>query len=569
MKKIAILVLSALVILTMSNCNGLKKMLKNADDINYKVNPEMLEMHNGKVSVDISGKFPEKYFNKKVTATITPVLVYENGEKALTPVYVEGEKIKGNAKVINYKPGGAFSYKETFEYQPEMRKSVLELRVTAARKSKSVDFPAEKIANGIIATPELVEKVGKTSPAKDKFVKDIPDSKTSVINYDKNSWALKNNELRKDDFTTFKDYVKNASEDELIQLISLEVSSAASPEGAEDFNQKVSDGRSTTGNNTIKNEFKKIDEFKNNDFYKSSTIIEDWDGFKNLVSESNLADKDMILRVIAMNSDPVRREQEIRNMSKTFEELEKEILPKLRRSEYKLNVLLIGHTDEEIESIYSTNPSALTVEELLYLGAKTTELDQKNQIYKTTSEIYPKDWRGFNNNGVTLYQKGNYSEAKLAIEKAKSIETNATILNNLANIYLVEGKIEEAETTYKSATGVSEASEGLGAISIIKGDYKNAIDLFGNNCSQNAGLAKILNNDYDGALKSIDCSPDKEEALSYYLKAIIGARKNDENTALSNLKTACSKDANLKVRASQDMEFFKYVEKSEFKAIIK
>lgn len=568
MKKSIILVLSVSLFFMLTSCGGLKKMIQNADDINYSVNPEILEMHDGKVAVNITGNFPEKYFNKKVSATITPTIVYEGGEKALTPVFVEGESVKGNAKVINYKTGGSFSYKESFDYKPEMRRSMLVLKVAATKGSKTEEFEPEVIAHGIISTPDLVRLVGKGSAGKDKFVKDIPDSKVGVVNYEKNHWDLKNSETKKEGIVELKDYVNEVNSNDRIEFRNVDLTSYASPEGPLDFNTKVSHGRSTTINSYVKNEFNKIDEFKKDNFFKSLVTEEDWEGFKKAVSESNLADKDLILRVVNMNSDPVKREEEIRNMKATFEELEKEVLPKLRRSEVKVNVMLIGHTDDEISDLFGSNPSQLTVEEILYLGHLTKDVDERIRIYTKGTELFPRDWRVFNNLGCMQYDKGDYVAAKTSFEKAKSLEANATVFNNIANVYLAQNNILEAENNFKTAVGIVEASAGQGAISIKKGQYKTAVDYFGSDCSYNAALAKILNKDYDGALKAIDCSADKDDAMAYYLKAIIGSRKNDTNVLFTNLRTAVSKDSKLKKFAKEDVEFFKYFEDATFKSIV-
>jgi hypothetical protein len=255
-------------------------MIQNADDINYSVNPKVLEMHGGQVAVSINGNFPEKYFNKKVTATITPTLVWEGGEKALTPIYVEGQKVKGNAKVIEYKTGGSFSYNEKFDYLPEMRRSHLELRITATKGSKTGDFEPELLAEGIIATPALVKMVGASSMAKDKFVKDIPESKMGQINYDKNRADLKATETKRPEMLAVKDYVNEVAANERKQFVNVELISYASPEGTIEQNTKVSGDRSKTIDKYVKGEFKKINEFKNDSFFKYLVTEEDWDGFK-------------------------------------------------------------------------------------------------------------------------------------------------------------------------------------------------------------------------------------------------------------------------------------------------
>ncbi|MDD2635591.1 MAG: hypothetical protein PHW82_08860 [Bacteroidales bacterium] len=569
MKKTLIFVLSIAAIFTLSNCNGLKKMIENADDINYSVNPKVLEMHGGEVAVSIKGNFPEKYFNKKVTATITPTLVYEGGEKALTPVYIQGEKIDGNATVINYKAGGAFSYTEKFDYIDDMRRSTLELRISAAKGNKTQDFEPETVAEGIIATPDLVKLIGAGSPAKDKFVKDIPDAKMGLVNYDKNRAELKHAERKRDEIVALKDYVNAVNEDDRKEFTGVELISYASPEGPIDINTKVSNDRSKTIDKFVKNEFRKIEDFKEDSFFKYLVTEEDWDGFKKAVSESDLADKDLILRVVNMNTDPVKREQEIRNMTQTFEELEKLIHPMLRRSEVLVNVMLIGNTDAEIDSLFNADPAKLSVEELLYLGAMAESADKKLAVYTKTTELYPKDWRGFNNLTCVLCKKGDLKAARTTIEKAKSLEANATVFNVLGNVYLAEGNIEEAKTSYQSATGVPAASIGQGVIAIKAGEYDKAANFFGNDCSFNAGLAKLMSGDNDGAIKAADCGTDKDDAHNFYLKAIAGARKGDTDVLFNNLRTACTKDASLKEFAAKDMEFFNYFDNDTFKTIIK
>ncbi len=569
MKKTLLFVLAVSVILSFSSCNGLKKMIENADDINYSVNPEVLEMHGGEVAVSIKGNFPEKYFNKKVSATITPTLVWEGGEQALEPVFLQGEKIDGNAQVIEYKVGGAFTYNDKFEYKPEMRRSTLELRITATKGKNTESFEPEVIAEGIIATPDLVKMMGQGSAAKDKFVKDNPDSQMGLINYDKNKSALKYGENKRDEIVSLKEFVEAVVEDDRKEFTNVELISYASPEGTMEQNTKVSNDRSKTIDTFVKKEFKKVEDFQSDDFFQYLVTEEDWDGFKKAVSASDLADKDMILRVVNMNTDPEKREEEIRNMTEIFKELEDEIHPLLRRSEVKVNIMLIGNTDEEIDALFASTPENLTVEELLYLGKLSTDMDKKLAVYTKTTELYAKDWRGFNNLACVQYKKGDITGSKTSIEKAKSLEANGTVFNNLGNVYLAEGNIEEAETSFQSATGVAEASLGQGVIAIKGGQYKNAVDFFGEFCSFNAGLAKLLNGDYDGAIKAADCGTDKDNAWNFYLKAVAGARKGDSDVLFNNLRTACAKNADLKEIAAKDMEFYKYLENDTFKTIVK
>jgi len=557
--------------LIMGSCNDLKKMAANADDINYSVNPKVLEVHNGQVAVNITGNFPEKYFRKKVSATLTPTLVWEGGEKALTPIYVEGEKVHGNAQVIKYKPGGAFSYNDKFDYSPEMRRSKLVLKITAVKGTKEAEFDPEDIAEGIVATPELVKMTGgKSSNAASNFKKDNAASKIAAINYDKNKAEIKSSETKKEEITEMQKYIKDSKDNDRIRFDGVELKSYASPEGTQDINKKVSNDRSNSATKFAKNEFKGVNGADGSNFFKTLVTEEDWEGFKTAVQNSNLADKDMIIRVINMNSDPDKREEEIRNMKNTFDELEKEVLPSLRRSEIVINITEIGKTDEEIEKVYKEDPSKLSFTEIMHYGEITEDAAKRVEIFTKATELYPDEWSAYNNLGAALYETKDYQAAKVALEKAKSKSNgNATVLNNMGNVALSEGNVAEAESNYASATGVPEASAGQGVIAIKKAQYANASNFYGDDCSFNAGLAKVLNKENDAALKALDCGAEKEDAMNYYLKAVVCARKTDNEGVFNNLRTACQKDSSLKDFAAKDVEFINLFENETFKSIVK
>ncbi|HOE05172.1 MAG TPA: tetratricopeptide repeat protein [Bacteroidales bacterium] len=569
MRKLMYVSLIIAAVFMLSGCASLKKMIKNADDINYKMEPEVLEMHGGKVELKIVGQFPEKYFSKKVEAEITPVIVWEGGEKALTPIYIQGEKIKENNQVINYKAGGQFTYTDKVDYVDGMKVSRVELRIHGKQGKKEQDFEPELLGYGVVVTPLLVSNTAQTVSEKDKFVKDIASTKIAVINYDKNQSNLKNTELKKEEVVEMQKYIVAVDTNDRIEFTGVVLKSYASPEGTVERNTDVSGGRDKAAQGFVAKEFKKIKDAENKEFVKTEVVVEDWDGFKKSVQESSLPEKDMVLRVVQMHSDPNVREQEIRNMSKTFDALETEIHPKLRRSEVYVNVMLIGNTDDEIKAIYAKNSDELAQEEFLYCAFLYTDNNKKLEIYTKYTEKFNKDWRGFNNLGVVQYELNNLTASKTALEKAKSLNANATIFNNLGNVCLGLGEIEAAKEYYASATGIKEASFGQGIISVKEGKYKAATEYFGSDCSFNNALALLLNKNYDDAIAKASCGPEKENAMNYYLKAIAYARKGNKDEMFNNLRTAVSKDDSLKGKAKNDMEFFKYFEDATFKEIIK
>jgi len=572
MKKSTIISLAFIFILAVvfSGCGGLNKMKKNAGLVTYQVNPEVLEMHADSVAVNITGKFPEKYFNKKATLVATPVLKHANGEKSFKPVKVQGEKVDDNNKVINFVDGGSFSYSDQIPYSEDMKISELELRIQAyVKPEKPLDFDPRKIADGVIATPSLLQFDAKPILGKDKFQRIISDSKSADIHFNIQQANLRNSELREDDIKALEEYIEEAKEHERKEFKGVSVSAYASPDGGLDLNTGLAEKRAVTAEKYVKRNFKKVEEAEKEGFVKAASTPEDWDGFKSEMQASDIADKDLILRVLQMHSDPEVRETEIKKIAATYVEIADKVLPKLRRSKLNVNVDLIGYSDEEIVQIFNEKPDSLKIEEILYAGTLTKDYPEKAKIYKASSEIYADDWRTHNNLGYSYIYMDKVSDAGSAFEKASAKDENTIVINNLGVVALKNADFEAAEEKFKSAAGAgSEVNYNLGICKVKKADYAGAVSSFGNSCSFNVALAKVLNGDNDGALKAIECSENKEDAMMYYLKAVIGARTQDKDLMYNNLRTAVDKEPSLKGAAKIDMEFGKFFEDDTFKTIV-
>jgi len=574
MKKIqfASVIVAALFIIS---CGGLNKMAKDAQTVKYTVTPKPLELHADSVEVSITGNFPPKYFNKKVIVEVTPVLKWEGGEKAFEVKKLQGESVEDNNQVINNAEGGSYSYTAKIPYEDGMRISDLNIKIkgyVAGKESQPVDFEPYKVADGVVSTANLVKLDSKGIIGKDKFERIVPETKYAEILYTIQQSNIRGSEARNEQMKALKEYIKEVKDNERKSFKGVSISSYSSPDGDEqEINAPLADKRGKSAEKYMKKEFKKIEEAKENEaFVASQTTAEDWEGFKELVSASELADKDLILRVLSMQSDPAQREQEIKNISATYLDLAKNILPKLRRSKINVNVDLIGYSDEELKAIYAEKADSLNVEELLYTATLLEGDDAQLACYKKVSEIYAQDWRGFNNSAVIYIAKSDLDNAKTELQKAKSIDaSNPIIMNNCAAVQIREGNFAKAEELLTSAGSGKEVNYNKGIVAIKKADYAGATAAFGDDCSFNAGLAKLLNGDNSGASKAIDCSDeDKASADGYYLKAVAGARSDDSDMVLNNLRAAIEKNADLKAQAKTDIEFAKYFENDTFKSII-
>jgi len=566
----ATLLLAALV---MSSCSGLKKMKKNAHTVKYEVTPGVIEMHGDKVDISIDARFPEKYFDKNATVVATPVLKYKGGEKPFKTIVIQGEKVEANNKVINFQSGGKFSYKATLPYSNDMKVSDLVLKLEATKKGKRLAFDPVKVADGVLATPVLVNnKDAKTILAKNNFKRIIPESYSADIHYLINSKYVQKSEMSSEDVEALIKAIVAANEKENYKFRGFDISAYASPDGELDFNSDLADNRAGTAKKFMTDQMKKVEVEQGMDEgnYKAKSTAEDWAGFKELVGNSAIPDKEIILRVLSMYSDPAVREREIKNIAAAYNVLADEILPKLRRSVMTVNVDVIGKSDEELLTLATSEPASLKLEELLYSGTLTDDVNKQNAIYKAVTKQFPKCFRGFNGYGLTLVQLKRVDEAKQAFEQANKLYPDSKlVLNNLGAVALINGDYKKAEGYFMSASGAGkQVDNNMGIINIKTGDYKKAIKGFGSSCDFNAALAKLLSGDNNGALKTLDCVED-QNAMVFYLRAIVGARMKDSNMVMGNLEKAFAKDASLKTYAKTDMEFGKYYEDNNFKSLVK
>ncbi len=587
MKKfnLKVFVSMAIVVLLFSSCASIKKMKKEADLIKWKVTPEVLETHAGQVMVAVEGQIPEKYFAKKADLLITPVIRYTNAEnvlvdKAYPEIKLQGEKVTSNNQVVVYKEGGNFSVKGAIPYEAAMRMSELQVKITASQGVKSLDFEPIKLADGVISTSELVNKVGepiigiqreknttgKYNPETDAYQRVVPDELMADIHYLINSAKVRDEETGAKDFDAFKVYAKDAVKNDRKELKDLQISAYASPDGKEDINAKLAKERETSATDYLNNQMKAENLTAN---IKTKNTAEDWEGFQKLVSESNIQDKELILRVLSMYSDPEVREKEIRNLSEAFTSLADKILPELRRAKFYANINLIGRTDEELVADAEKNPEKLNQAELIKAALLTDDNAKKLQFFKAFTKQFPKDWRGFNNLGMAQVYANDLESAASNFEKADQLNPgNPIIQNNLGVASLYKGETEKAKEYFAAASGLGkEVDNNMGIVSIIRAEYDKAVKYFGDSNSANAALAKILAKDYNGALKALE-SNTSDCPMVQYLKAIVGAKTAKEDLIMTSLDNAIKKDAKFKTCAKTDLEFAKYFENPKFKALV-
>ena len=547
--------LVALLVLAFSSCS---KMGELSPDY-FTTNPEVLEAIGGKVPVTITGKFPEKYFKKNATVEVTPVLRWEGGEAKGQPATFQGEKVQGNDQTISYKTGGTYTMKASFDYVPEMAKSELYLDFKIKKGKKEYTIPSVKIADGVIATSELpTVNSANAAYAPDAFQRIIKQAKEAQIMFLIQQANLRASELKSDSLKAFhKQVVAVAGDTKNYKLNNIEISAYASPDGGVELNTTLAENRQ---NNTEKYMNQQLKKGKIETEVDAKYTAQDWDGFQELVSKSNIQDKDLILRVLSMYSDPEQRETEIKNISSVYKTLADEILPQLRRARLTANYDVIGRSDEEINAAFDTDAKVLSNDELLYAATLTNDNARKEAIYKKTVELYPNDFRAYNNLGMMAYANGDLATAENYFKQGASKNANAAEVNtNLGLIELTKGNVANAETYLSKSTGANTANEALGNLYIKQGQYDRAVNAFGDAKTNSAAQAQILAKDYNKAKATLSAIKNPD-AMTDYLMAIVGARTNNASLVSSSIKSAIAKDASMAQRAANDREFAKFAD---------
>ena len=599
--------LVGLLVVVAASCGSIKTMQKNHNQVRYQVSPNPLEAHGDKVIVTINGNIPENYFQKNAVVYMQPILTWETGEVILSPMNLKGSKIEGNGKAIDKKTGGRFVYKDTVLYREGMENAQLTLNPVAykakavneadATHSEALENPGAiqlgnvKISQGINSTSNRVDIRGDLAMAPHNYSPKTTELMSANIYFTVNLADLNwNNEQNKKNdakraIDNMKSYIANNSVPRQIF-----VNAWASPEGEESFNIGLSKKRSETTEklvNTILDEAlterakaenikpadvkKYIQDAKKDVVIQTNAKGEDWDNFIRLVEGSSLREKNTVINVVKSQPDKIRREQEIRNMSVVFRQIEEDILPILRRGEIAFNFSGVQKTDQEIAKMAVTNPDDLTFDELMYAASLTSNYANKLAIYKSATERFGSQWEGWNNAGAVGLTLNQLDESRQYLETADKLSpNNATIKNNLALLHLALKDVQTADKYMQEAValGNEQAMVNQAIVDIKKGNYEEAArKLDGRKCVYNLALLQLLTGNTGNAIRTLDCCMDQTAEVNY-LRAVCYARLDDVPGLIKNLREATKQEPAYKYKAKNDIEFRRYISNYEFQTIV-
>jgi outer membrane protein OmpA-like peptidoglycan-associated protein/opacity protein-like surface antigen len=576
---------------------SLKSMEKNYNLVKYETTPDPLVRNGDTVCVNVKVTFPPKYFAKKAAMNFQPEIKYAGTTRKLKPVNFQGESVNGDGIVINYKTGGTYTYIDCIPYEPGMQASELVVSPTLyepkepvklnatpeeiGAKYKVIDLPERKLADGVIITGSRVMHDEDLILADHGYVKESILTKDAKIYFKVNmhdlNWNLPLNRTNmvQQKLDELAGFIKQG-----YTIRDIDINAWASPEGEESYNQGLSERRAQAGKKQVVEMFKKMAKEKNPVInipnpeasikFNSYANGEDWNGFMQAVEASNLTDKRIIMNVVNSQSDVAKREQEIRNMSVVYKEIEDDILPPLRRVEIKVNCFEPKKTDEQIATLAVSDPTKLDEKELLYAATLTEDKDTKIRIYNTATTQFGNSYKGYNNAAVVEMENGKLAEAASHLAKADQMEpNNKAVVNNLGALASKKGDYKNAVAQYgKAKTLGADVSYNMGITEVAAGNYDKALSSMGNKkCNSNVALAQIMTGKNSEATSSLKCAP--ESGHNFYLLAVAAARTADVKSMIDNLTKAIAQDPALKAQAADDREFIKFFSNPEFMALVK
>ncbi len=591
------------------SCGGVKDMEEKASNIQYKVNPNPLELHKGKVTINVTVEIPGGYMNPDAIIEAQLIMTGLNEFKyKFEKVIVQGENIQDDYDVISFENGGSINFSEKIDYNDDMKVSELYAVIDVIYKGKTLALPVKKLADGVITTSEFMnagsmfdysifakkegsesssnkamkkarlknkQLMAKTINAKVKVQKTVSEKASAYIYYEKNKYKIRNSELEKEDIKNLEEKIRTIYDIENRKIVSININSSTSPEGGERLNEDLVNNRGNAGKKFL------------SEIFKSAEIDDEIDGFYNEIKDrkgwsdtefvaflrkSEMSDKDAILGVLKMYNDPEVINKEIDNIVHIYkDELEEMVLPKLRRSLYEIVIETGGISDERISELSISNPNNLSKKQLIYAATLTSNLSEKKKIYKVCIEIYSDAWQSYNNLGNIYLLEDDLNKAEEMYNKAREKNSNEPIIaNNLGVVALMKNNFEMAEKEFKNASGSGENSNyNLGLINLKKGNYAAASRYFGTTPSFNAALSKLLIGNPNTALTILNKLDGKNVGIFYYLKAILAVRTKDTDSMFKNLRMAIDKDPLLGKYAKNDIEFGKFFEDDTFKTIVK
>lgn len=247
-------------------------------------------------------------------------------------------------------------------------------------------------------------------------------------------------------------------DDKNVEITGINIHGFASPDGPYANNERLARERAASLKNYVSHLYT-ID----NKLFSSNSTPEDWNGFRHKVQQSQLANKEEILKIANSNLAPDDKDKRIRQLyPQDYAVIMSDIYPRLRHSDYTVSYTVRPFSVEEAKQILKTRPQQLSLQEM-YLVAQTMEEGSAefNEVFDIAVRMFPND---------------------------------PTANLNAACADLQRRDVTSAEKHLLKAGNSAEALNARGALAVMKKDYALARQLFADAATAGSADAKANGN---------------------------------------------------------------------------
>ena len=212
-------------------------------------------------------------------------------------------------------------------------------------------------------------------------------------------------------------------EDKNVQITGINIHGFASPDGPYANNERLARERAASLKNYVANLYP-----INAKLFSSNSTPEDWDGFRRKVQQSNLANKEEIIKISNSSLAPDDKDKRIRQLyPHDYAVIMSDIYPRLRHSDYTVSYTVRPFSVEEAKQILKTRPQQLSLQEM-FMVAQTMEPGSAefNEVFDIAVRMFPDDPTANLNAACADLQRRDIASAEKHLQKA---DNSAAALN--------------------------------------------------------------------------------------------------------------------------------------------
>ena len=237
-----------------------------------------------------------------------------------------------------------------------------------------------------------------------------------------------------------------------VEITEFNIAGYASPEASAQHNKLLAQRRANAFANYLVTKFNVSE-----DKFTVESFGEDWNGLKEAVETSTIADKAEILNIIATIDNVDARDEPLMKLSNgtTYRTLINDFYPPLRRTEYTIAYIVRSFDVEEAKEIIKTNPKLLSLNEMYMVahsyGAGTPQF---KEVFDIAVRMYPDSEIAIMNSAAADIENNAIDPA---INRMNKLGDNPKAWNNLGVAYALRGDLQKALELFDKAAKANDA----------------------------------------------------------------------------------------------------------------